>query len=149
MVGGVRSRLQYSIRVLYCQSKPHPEYHYIVQVQQSPPCFNCYIVSAWVDSRRDGESSDYENQIVTYAQKPSKGVKHSRSVSLTKPDALTKAAEGVVPINTKRSTVAVFVVWLNMLEKCAIFIMLLQSVVYWSCDSPKCSRLVMWLPQVF
>ena len=59
--------------------------------------------------------------------------KCSRFASPTKPDALTKAAEGIVPINTKRSTVAVFVVWLDMLEKCAIFITWLQKV--------------MWLPQ--
>ena len=59
--------------------------------------------------------------------------KCSRFASPTKPDASMKAAQGIVPINTKQSTVAVFVMWL---EKCAIFMTWLQ----------KC--FILWLPQV-
>ena len=75
--------------------------------------------------------------------------KYSCFGSPTKPDdVFTKAAQGVIPINTERSTVAVLVVWINRLESCVIFVRWLQSVLYWSCDSAKGATLVMSLPQV-
>ena len=78
----------------------------------------------------------------------SKRGKRSRFSSPTKPDALTKAAEGVVPINMKWSTVAVFVMWLNMLKKCAIFITWLQKCPILVMLRTQVRYMVKWLSQV-
>ena len=39
----------------------------LVHLQQSIPCFNCYIVFVWMDSQWDGESSE-EKSIATYGE---------------------------------------------------------------------------------
>ena len=69
----------------------------------------------WVDSQRDEESSETK-EIATYGESSEKKeiVTYKVNVAVSHlqpiPDALTKAAESVIPINRKRRTVAVFVV---------------------------------------
>ena len=63
----------------------------------------------------------------------------TKCTSPTMPDALTKALEDVVPINTKRSTVAI------ICSKSMHTHHMTLKVFYinWSCDTPKCAILVM------
>ena len=124
MIQGVQSRLHYSTRcslVLYCQSRLHPENHYFLYSTPFRALTDLYFLHGWIHDEMlpHGESSK-EKEMVTFAEKTIERRYLQPLCFPTELDALTKAAEGVVPVNTKRSTnwtVRALLSWIDRLYK--------------------------------
>ena len=107
----------------------------LFHVQHALPCFNLIytcsfciggFATGWRIKRREGECH-------LWRVKQREGGRHLRSNN-----------HRVIPINTKRSMVAVFVMSKSVqYSSCDS-----KSVLYWPCDTPKCAILVMWSEKV-
>ena len=91
-----------------------------------------------------GESSEGK-EIITYAQIVIK-TRKTQPLRISNQAGCTDESLWMCrPINTKRSTVPVFVVWLESVWYSSRDS---KSILYWTCDFPKCAILVMWPEKV-